>query len=125
MEKSLTKITIKNIEFFAYHGVKEEENSLGGKFQVDIELYYDATEAAIQDNLSSAVNYTEILYEVNEIVSNEPFKLLETVTMEILTQIADNHPEIEMLTVRVRKFNIPYKVILNYIEAEQTFVRQN
>jgi dihydroneopterin aldolase len=105
--------------------VKEEENSLGGKFQVDIELYYDATEAAIQDNLSSAVNYTEILYEVNEIVSNEPFKLLETVTMEILTQIADNHPEIEMLTVRVRKFNIPYKVILNYIEAEQTFVRQN
>jgi hypothetical protein len=45
--------------------------------------------------------------------------------MEILTQIADNHPEIEMLTVRVRKFNIPYKVILNYIEAEQTFVRQN
>lgn len=121
MEKSLTKLTIKNFDIFAFHGVKEEESRLGGRFQIDVELYYDSTEAAIQDNLSKALNYENILYDINEICSNESFKLIETLTMELLKSIVENYPITEKVTVRVRKYNIPFKGILDYIESEQSF----
>jgi dihydroneopterin aldolase len=124
MEKSLTKLTIKNLDIFAFHGVKEEENKLGGRFQIDVELSYDATEAAIQDNLSKALNYENLLYEINEICSNESFKLIETLTLEILKSIVENHPIVEKVTVKVRKYNIPFKGILEYIESEQTFISE-
>lgn len=124
MEKSLTKLTIKNLDIFAFHGVKEEENKLGGRFQIDVELSYDATEAAIQDNLSKALNYENLLYEINEICSNESFKLIETLTLELLKSIVENHPIVEKVTVKVRKYNIPFKGILEYIESEQTFISE-
>lgn len=121
MEKSLTTLRIADIEIYAYHGVKDEENKLGGRFQVDVDIEYDATEAAIKDDLSDALNYEEVLYQVHEICSNESYKLIETLTLEILTNLVEKHEIIERITVRVRKFNIPFRGILGYVESEQTF----
>jgi dihydroneopterin aldolase len=121
MKKSLTQLTIKDLEFFAYHGVKEFEKLNGGKFQVDLEILYDSTEAILTDDLSKALNYEEILYQINEIISGESFNLIETLAYEILNGIYENYPYVQKITVKVRKYNIPYKGILSYIEAEQSF----
>jgi dihydroneopterin aldolase len=52
MNNKQTKLTIKNLEFYAFHGVKEEEKKLGGRYQLDLDLYYDASEAIASDKLS-------------------------------------------------------------------------
>ena len=121
MKKSLTKLTIKNFEIFAFHGVRDEETKLGGKFQIDVELFYDATEAALQDDISKALNYENILFDISDICTNENYKLIETLNLELLKILVENYAFIEKATVRIRKYNIPFKGILDYIESEQTF----
>ena len=41
-------IRIKNASFYAYHGVADDEQNLGGKFEVDVELRSDLS-AAMED----------------------------------------------------------------------------
>ena len=38
----MDKIKIKNMQFFAFHGVAEEEQSLGQKFEIDV-FFFDRT----------------------------------------------------------------------------------
>ncbi len=124
MKKSLTKLTLKNLEFFAYHGVNEIEKRNGGKFQVDVEIIYDATEAILTDDLAKALNYEEVLSIVNDIILGESFNLIETIVFEILGNIAEKFNFIEKIDVKVRKYNVPYKGILSFIEAEQSFEKK-
>ncbi|HAW07807.1 MAG TPA: dihydroneopterin aldolase [Bacteroidetes bacterium] len=123
MKKSLTKLTIKNLEFYAFHGVKDEEKKLGGRYQMDLELYYDSTNAIANDKLSSALNFEDILYTIAGELSQKNFNLIETLAHQILSVVADNYPILSKAIVRIRKFNIPFKGILDYIETEQYFER--
>ena len=50
-------IRIKNASFYAYHGANREEQSIGGKFEADVDLYTDFSEAAKKDNLKLTVDY--------------------------------------------------------------------
>jgi dihydroneopterin aldolase len=123
MKKSLTKLTIKNLEFYAFHGVKDEEKKLGGRYQMDLELYYDSTDAIANDKLSSALNFEDILYTIAGELSQKNFNLIETLAHQILSVVSDNYPILSKAIVRIRKFNIPFKGILDYIETEQYFER--
>lgn len=39
-------LKIQNAVFYAYHGVMTEEQNLGRKFEVDVELEYDFTKSS-------------------------------------------------------------------------------
>lgn len=124
MNNKQTKLTIKNLEFYAFHGVKEEEKKLGGRYQLDLDLYYDASEAIASDKLSYALNFEDILHKIAQELSSKNFNLIETLANQLLKVIADNYPILQKATVRIRKFNIPFKGILDYIETEQNFERE-
>lgn len=121
---SLTRISIANAEFFAYHGVREEEHQLGGRFQVDIDLYYNATKAVVSDNINDTINYEEVLYVVTEHMNGEPYELIETLAHDIATALVDKFDAASQATVRVRKLNVPLQQILEYVEAEYSAVRE-
>ena len=124
MKKSLTKLSIVNAQFYSYHGVKEEEKKLGGKYEVDLDLYYDATTAIISDDVKDAVNYEEAMYCITEVIDDEDsYNLVETISNEILNTIMDRYPIVKKSTVRVRKLTVPIRQIINYIQAEQTIER--
>ena len=44
-------IRIKNASFYAYHGVATDEQNLGGKFEVDVEIRSDLSAAIEIDSL--------------------------------------------------------------------------
>jgi ATP-dependent exoDNAse (exonuclease V) alpha subunit len=50
---SIDIIRIHNASFYAYHGVASDEQNLGGKFEVDVELHADLSEAMAHDSLKS------------------------------------------------------------------------
>ena len=50
-------IKIKKLEGFAKQGVMPEENALGQKFVISIELFCDVRKAGQTDNLTYSVNY--------------------------------------------------------------------
>ena len=121
--ESLAKLSIVNLEYYAYHGVKKEEKKLGGKFQVDVDLHYDSKNAVINDDINYAVNYEEITFSVSELVLNESYDLIETLANEILNTIFDKFESVMIATVRIRKLNVPMRRVVKYVEIEQSLER--
>lgn len=123
-ETSLLRLTIRSAEFYAYHGVKQEEQALGGKYQVDLDLYYNATQAIINDDVNSAINYEEAMECIEEAISGDSYNLIETIANDILNSTMEKFPVLQKATVRVRKMNVPIRHVVSYIEAEQTITRK-
>lgn len=121
---SLTKLTISNAKFYAYHGVKPEERELGCRYEVDLEMYYDATRAIINDSVNDALNYEEALFCISEVMEGESLNLIETIANEILNMLNEKFPEMLKATVRIRKIGVPLRAIVDYVESEQTIERQ-
>lgn len=119
------RLSIANADFYAYHGVREEERLLGGRYQVDIDVEYDASAAVMSDDLSDTVNYEEILFTVNEHMNGEPYELIETIAFDIATSVIEQFALVQTVTVRVRKLNVPVQQILDYVEAEITAKRDS
>ncbi len=123
-EALLTKLNIKGAEFYAYHGVKSEEQTLGGKYQVDLEMYYNSTHAVINDDVAFALNYDEAMYCIEEtIVGQTQYNLIETIANEILNQLFDKFPMLQKARVKVRKYYAPIRTTVEYIEADQIMLR--
>ncbi|MBK6420493.1 MAG: dihydroneopterin aldolase [Ignavibacteria bacterium] len=124
-QTTLTRLSIVNAEFFAFHGVREEERNLGGRFQVDVDVWYDTMKAVVSDDLSDTVNYEEVLFLVNEHMNGEPCELIETLSFDMASAIIDRFVAVRQTTVRVRKLNVPIQQVLDHVEAEITVVRED
>lgn len=99
-------IRLHDIHVYAHHGCWAEETVIGGEYTVDVELHYDFTEAAQQDDLTKTIDYVE----VKEIVYSEmavPAKLIETVAYKIHQKLTSTFPAIEKCSVRITKINAP------------------
>lgn len=94
------------MHFKAHHGYYLEEQKIGGQYEVDIEMEYDISPAAENDNLDDTVNY-EIIYELckSEMAHNR--KLIETVGLRLVTRIRDRFPCILHMALTIHKINPP------------------
>lgn len=122
---ALTRISIKNAEFYGYHGVLKEERSLGGRYQVDIDVWCDTVKAFVSDDISDSLNYQELLYIANEVMTAEPCALIETVAYDIGSGVMDRFPQVKKTTIRVRKLTVPIQGIFDYTETETTITRED
>ena len=119
-----TRLTIRNAEFYAYHGVKDEEQTLGGTYQVDADLYYNGIAAVLSDDVNDAVNYEEAMYCIDEIMNGDPINLIETLAHDILSALLDKFPHLVRATVRIRKMSVPIRHVVGCIEVEQSMSRE-
>ncbi|MEY2719053.1 MAG: hypothetical protein RLZZ273_419 [Bacteroidota bacterium] len=121
---ALTRISVSNAVYYAYHGVREEERSLGGRYQVDIDIWCDTVKAVVSDDISDSVNYEELLFIANEVMTGEPCELIETVAYDICSGIMDRFQQVKKATIRVRKLSVPIQAIFDYTETETTITRE-
>jgi len=111
-------IKIKNATFYAYHGALQEEQNMGGKFSVDVEMHTDFREAAQHDDLSKTINYHKVYEYMNNIVNEKKYFLIETLATVIAENLLERFGSIDKIVVRVRKNNVPIGGVLDYVEAE-------
>ncbi len=100
-------IAIHGAEFFAYHGFYPEEQKLGTKFVVDVEVDFRPVTAGIrQDDISHTVDY-EQLYEIvcNEMKHTR--KLIETVAQAMADGIKTKYPFADSVQVVLKKMHPP------------------
>ncbi|WP_339060670.1 dihydroneopterin aldolase [Tepidibacillus marianensis] len=102
----MDKIIFQAMQFYAYHGVFEEENRLGQKFEVDVELFLSLKKAGQSDCLEDTVNYAQVYQVTKDFVMGTPKKLLESLAENIATEILSSFP-IKGVMVRVRKLQPP------------------
>lgn len=111
------RISLHNMRFFAYHGVHGAERELGQRFEVDVDLHTDVTEAIRTDDLTHAVNYVDVYAIVRDVVEGEPVNLIETVAGTIAARILQTFP-VQTVTVRVRKPSVALDGVLDGTEVE-------
>ncbi len=120
-----TRLTITGAEYYGYHGVRKEERSLGGRYQVDVDIIYDASKAVMSDDVSDTLNYEEVLFRIREHMNgDEPYDLIETLTFDIASSIIDTFSIAQSVTVRVRKLTVPVQQVLDHVQAEITLHRK-
>jgi dihydroneopterin aldolase len=120
---SLCWLRIHNAEFYAYHGAKDAERLLGGKFQIDVELCYDAADAVRTDALRYALNYEHVLECVHRVVNENSYHLLETLAHRLLEALLHDFPSVQRARVRVRKLYVPLRYAVEYVEVEHEMDR--
>jgi len=101
-----SKIYLDDMHFYAYHGVMEQERSVGGEYSVSLTVETDLTEAVRTDDVADTINYAA-LYEIVKSEMAVPSKLLEHVAGRIGQRIMETFERITMLTIQVTKVNPP------------------
>ncbi len=111
-------IRIKNATFYGYHGVSSEEQYVGGKFEADIDIHTDFSEAANRDDLTKTVDYFQVYAFLNQFAVKRKYYLIETLAIEIADELIKKFSRIIKVAVRVRKNNPPLGGVVDCVEAE-------
>lgn len=113
-------IRINNASFYAYHGVASDEQNLGGKFEIDVEIRSDLSAAMESDDLHRTVDYEMVYSYIKTIVTSKKYFLLEALANSIAGGLLKEYPQVRAITVRVRKPHPPVKGVIDYVEVEVT-----
>lgn len=103
----MDKIHLNNLQFYGFHGLLPEENKLGQRFNVDIEMFVDLKKAGQTDNMLDSVHYGHAFDVVKRIVEGEAKNLIEAVAEDIATQLLNNFELMDACNVKVIKPDPP------------------
>jgi dihydroneopterin aldolase len=123
-KNNLGVIRLRNAVFYAYHGVLLDEQNLGGKFEVDVDLHCDLSRGAKSDHLEDTVNYERVYDCIRTLVLEKKHLLLESLASVVGKGILKNFSQVHSVTVKVRKPSAPVKGIIDYVEVELTETRR-
>lgn len=115
----MIKVSLHGAEFFARHGFYPEEQLLGNKFILDIEVEFNPIADMAADEITDTVNY-EQLYTIAEQEIAKTRKLLEAVAQSIADRIKADHPYLEKIRVELKKLNPPLKGRVAYSSVTVT-----
>ena len=110
-------IRLENMQFYGYHGVSEMERELGGKFEVDLEMFFSLKKAGKSDRIEDTLNYETAYKLVQSCVVQKKYFLLEALAESIIDTCMKTFP-VHRIVVRVRKPNAPIKGVLKHVEIE-------
>ena len=110
-------VSLKQLRFFARHGVLAQERVTGGEFVVSLKVKADFSEALRTDAVGDTVNYAA-LYEVVRNEMQVPSCLLEHVAGRIASKICEQFPMIDELWVEIEKVNPPLQAACQSASVE-------
>lgn len=102
----LTEIYIKDMRLHAYHGVLEQENTVGNDYIINLRVAYPFLKACESDDVNDTMSYAEAA-EIIRKQMRVPSKLLENVAYRIIQSLSASFPLIEKISIDVRKIAPP------------------
>lgn len=101
----LMTIELKQLHFFAYHGLYAEERKTGNEFEINLSVSYRPLAGTIT-GITDTVDYGE-LYTLVRTEMQKPRELLETLVMEITEIIHVSFPQLKTIEISVSKLHLP------------------
>lgn len=101
-----SKITIENMEVYAFHGCYAEEQIVGNRFLVSLSYVCHLKEATESDDINDTVSYLDIYRLVREEMAITSH-ILEHVSKRIIDRILKEYPLVDELEVTISKCNPP------------------
>lgn len=106
MKLTNSTIQLNDVRLYAYHGVLEQERTVGGEYAVSLRVHYNILKAMETDCVDHTINYARLLDIVKEQMAI-PSQLLEHVAGRIATAVLDTFPQTEAVELTVTKLNPP------------------
>jgi len=106
-------ISLHGAEFFGFHGFYPEEQKLGCKFIVDVDVNFEPLNNLKDDKLSNTVDYEQV-YNIVDGQMKKTSKLIETVAQAIADEIKARFSFAHTIRVSIKKLNPPLKGKVDY-----------
>jgi dihydroneopterin aldolase len=97
-------IHLRDLKFFAYHGVNEEESITGSEFIVDASVTFH--DKGSITHISETVDYVKI-YEIISDNMRNAHRLLESLAIKITEDIRLSDEKIKKINISIFKINPP------------------
>lgn len=102
----MSRITLENMKFHAYHGCLDFEKRDGNTFLVSLSMELDTSIAERTDKLKDTLNYQEV-YDVVKREMETSSELIENVARRIYDAVLFEFDEIKTLKLSLSKLNPP------------------
>ncbi len=110
-------ISLNNIIVYGFHGVHQEEKTLGQRFEIDLEYRLANPPFPWKDDERATVSYVNAHKIVSRVCAEKSFNLIETLGNRIIEEMRSRY-SIDLIIVRVRKPSVPIQGILDFVEVE-------
>lgn len=114
----MDKITIKNLEVFARHGVFPEENALGQKFVLSAELFTDTRLAGRTDELEYSIDYGNFSQYMTKFMQEHTFRLIEAAAEQLAEALLLAFPRLQAVRLEIKKPWAPIHLPLETVSVE-------
>ena len=99
-------VFLKNVRFYAFHGVMAQERQVGGEFLLSLRVGYPIDKAMESDDVKVTLNYAT-LFDIAKREMDIPSQLLEHVAGRIVKAITTAFPEVTSIDLELTKQNPP------------------
>ena len=124
MNEITDAILINGLEFSAFHGASDEEQTVGHRYLVDARLTVDTRPAGESDRLHETVSYARVAKRIVEVGTQTQYRLLEALSAHLMEVIFAEFPLILQIVLRVQKVAPPMNSIVASVGVEITRKRQ-
>lgn len=119
----MTRIFVEGIEFYAFHGVPDEEQVVGHRYVVDISLSVRET-ASETDLVGDTVDYGAVAQLVVKTGTENQVRTVERLARTMGEAILSKFARVDEVEVRLAKRLPPAAVIAQEAGVELTVVRR-
>jgi len=116
-------ILIAGLEFYAYHGASDQEQTVGHRYLVDARLAVDTRISGQSDMLSDTVSYSKVARRIVELGTGERYRLLEALAATLADAILTEFTLVTEVFLRVQKICPPMNAIVASVGVEITRAR--
>ncbi|MCR5395686.1 MAG: dihydroneopterin aldolase [Bacteroidales bacterium] len=101
-----TIITVNNLRIYAFHGVLDQEHSVGNEYRIDCSIEADVSRAMQTDQVTDTISYAEVI-ELIQREMHQPSALLEHVAGRIISALQQRWPDIAHIDLNLSKVKPP------------------
>ena len=114
-------IRLEGLSVYAHHGLLEEEQRLGQRFEFNVEVQLPDCRACVTDRAEDAVAYEAIAAVIVEVATNFRFGLMEALAEAVCAELLAEFP-IERVSLAVAKTapSIPHAVARAVVRIERS-----
>jgi len=99
-------IYLKNLRFYACHGVLPQERIIGNEYEVSLRVQYPMETAMLSDDVEDTLNYADV-FKVVQQEMQVPSNLLERVAYRIADRLFRKYRTIQAIDLKLTKLNPP------------------
>lgn len=96
------RLFIKDLEFYAYHGFSDEEQAIGHRYVMQLELRVGGN-SSVTDQLTDTVDYGAVADLAVRTATESKHRLMEHVCHRVGTVLIQDFPLVKILTVTIAK----------------------